>query len=466
MHLFRSLTGPKVRGCASAMLGVLLAPNGAGAETPVDDRWRVKVSGEARGRYETLSGQFRAGGKGGDQLLAFRTLIKAQATHGVWTFVAEMQDSRSYLGDAGTAYSTSWVNPVDVLQAYAEVTVEDLPGQATTAIQMGRMTLDIGSRRQVERVEFANVIFNYTGVHIRSKTHDGAQWHALYAVPVTRLPAGRAALSDNDISGDEEATNRKLWGLHYIRPDSFSHLAPGLTAEAFVYGLNERDSKDNPMPNRHYTTPGFRLSRAPKVGQWDMDFEGAWRYGTRRSSSNATDLRDLKVRAWTLHAHWGRTLDLKWQPRLVVDYDYASGDKSPSDGSYDQYERLFGSRRTDLGNTGIHGPLTPANINAPGFRIEVKPNARTDPRVAYKAAYLASKTDSWVVAGVRDPQGGSGSFIGHSIDSRMRYWFKPRHLLGEIGVSLLLDGELGRNAPNGSRQGDTTFGYVQLTGYF
>ncbi|WP_140984694.1 alginate export family protein [Asticcacaulis tiandongensis] len=419
-----------------------------------------------RGGVTRRSGQFRAGGTGGDQLLAFRTLIKAQATRGAWIFVGEMQDSRSYLGDAGTAYSTSWVNPVDVLQAYGEVAVEDLPGQATTAIQMGRMTLDIGSRRQVERVEFANVIFNYTGVHIRSKTRGGAQWHALYAVPVTRLPAGRAALSDNDISGDEEATNRKLWGLHYIRPNSFKHLAPGLTAEAFVCGLDERDSNDNPTPNRHYTTPGFRISRPPKVGQWDVDVEAAWRYGTRRSSSNTTDVRDLKVRAWTLHAHWGRTLDLKWQPRLVVDYDYASGDKNPIDGRYDQYERLFGSRRTDLGNTGIHGPLTPANINAPGFRIEVRPNARTDARFAYKAAYLASKADSWVVAGVRDSQGRSGSFIGHSIDSRMRYWFKPKHLLGEVGVSLLLDGEVGRNAPTGSRQGDTAFGYVQLTGYF
>lgn len=99
---------------------------------------------------------------------------------------------------------------MDLLQAYAEVAVEDLRGQDTTAIQMGRMTLDIGTRRQVERVEFANVIFSYTGVHIRSKTHGGTQWHALYAVPVTRLPAGRTALSDNNISGDENAISRDV----------------------------------------------------------------------------------------------------------------------------------------------------------------------------------------------------------------------------------------------------------------
>jgi hypothetical protein len=466
MSLFQLLARLSARSCAFVIAGVFMSPVSAYAETAVEDRWRAKVSGEARGRYETLSGQFRAGGKGGDQFLAFRTLIKGEVKRGRWTFAAEMQDSRSYLGDAGTAYSTSWVNPVDILQAYAEVEVKGLPGQDSTTFQMGRMTLDIGSRRQLERVEFANVIFNYTGLHIKSRTSTGAQWHALYVVPVTRLPTDRNALSDNNLSGDEEALNRRLWGLHYIRPNTLEKVLPGVTGELFVYGLDENDVKNNQTPNRHYVTPGFRIYRAPKTGHWDMDVEGAWRFGTRRMTSNASDQRNLKVEASTLHAHFGRTLDMKWQPRLVIDYDYASGDKHPTDGRYDQYERLFGSRRTDLGNTGIHGPLTPANISAPGFRVEVRPNARTDARVAYKAAYLASETDSWVVAGVRDPQGRSGSFIGHAFDTRARYWFKPKQILGEVGLSLLLDSEVGRNAPNGSRQGDTVFGYVQVTRYF
>ncbi|MFN3807480.1 alginate export family protein [Asticcacaulis sp.] len=432
----------------------------------ISHRWKVKASGEARARYETLSGQFRANGKGGDQLLALRTLVKVEAKRGPVTFAAEMQDSRSYLGDEGTAYTTSWINPFDLLQAYGEVDLGKLPGQSRTNMQLGRFTVDIGSRRQFERVEFANVIFNYTGVHLKSVTTGGAQWHVLYVVPVTRLPASRNGLGDNDISGDEEAENRRVWGLHYIRPKLMEAVLPGVTGELFAYGIDETDSKDNPTPNRHYKTPGFRLSRPSKTAHWDFEVEAAFRYGTRRNSSSATDTRDLKVRAWTLHAGVGHTFDLPWQPRVSLDYDYASGDKSPGDGRYDQYERLFGSRRTDLGNTGIHGPLTPANIKAPGFRVEIKPNGRMDARLAYKAAYLASATDTWVGAGVRDTSGKSGQFIGHSIDGRVRYWLKPKAWLGEVGLSFLLDSDLSRSAPNGSRQGDTAFGYAQLTTYF
>ncbi|MFN3228472.1 MAG: alginate export family protein [Asticcacaulis sp.] len=449
----------------AAMVG-LGTPLRADAEALSDAQWTFDLSGEARIRYETLDGQFRAGGKGGDQLVVLRTLIKGEAVRGPFAFVAEIEDSRSYIGDDGTPYTTSWINPADFLQAHVRIALPDVPGQAETQAQLGRMTLHIGSGRQIERVDFANAIFNYTGLHLNGRTHGGARWHALYVVPVTRLPTSRAEMAKNRLSGDEEATRRHLWGLHYIRPNSLKALASDLTAEAFVYGLKEEDTSVLPTPNRDYLTYGGRLFRAPKAGQWDLDVELALRTGTRRATSQAADTRDLKVRAHALHAFVGRTFQHPWQPRMALELVWASGDKSPTDGRYDQFERLFGSRRTDLGNTGIHGPLTPANIVAPGARIEIRPSNRWDARLAYKHASLASATDSWVVAGVRDPSGQSGRFIGHSLDGRVRYWIRPKALLGEIGGSALFGGDVGRRAPNAARQGDSYYSYAQVTGYF
>jgi len=37
------------------------------------------LEGEIRTRFETLGGQFRANGKGGDQLMALRTLLRPAA---------------------------------------------------------------------------------------------------------------------------------------------------------------------------------------------------------------------------------------------------------------------------------------------------------------------------------------------------------------------------------------------------
>ena len=438
--------------------------------------WRVEdaagapdwltLRGETRVRYETLDGQFRAGGAGGDQALAFRTLLLAEADAGPVAFGLEFQDARVLLDDSGTPLTTSIVNPFDLLQAYARIDADGWFGQPDATLIVGRQTLNIGSRRVLERVDMANVIFSYSGVYWRSENAHGDELHLLHVSPVGRLPNDRTALGEDELSGDEEEWGRRFWGAHFRRRDAFGAALPRVWAEAFIYGLDERDEAAVPTPDRHYLQPGARLYRAPETSSWDFDIEGSYRSGSRRETAAASDVSDLDVSAWTLHAGLGYTFDHPWRVRVGLDYDYASGDEDPNDGSYDQYERLFGSRRTDLGNTGIHGPLTPANIEAPGARIEIAPSTRLDARLAYKAAYLASETDAWVVARVRDPAGASGRFIGHSLDGRLRYWLLPQSLLFEVGASALIAGGFAETAPNASRQGDTSFGYMQLTQSF
>jgi hypothetical protein len=424
----------------------------------------LTLEGEARVRYESLDGQFRANGSGGDQILVFRTLLLAEADAGPIAFGAELQDSRAYLDDAGTPISTGIVNPLDVLQAYVRLDLDGVLGSRTANLKLGRQTVSIGSRRVIERVEFANVIYSYTGAHWTSTNARGDALHLLHVSPTGRFPTDREGLADNDLSGDEEQWGRRFWGVHYRRADAFG--VSKLWAEAFLYGLDERDTDAVATPNRDYLQPGFRLARAPKVGRFDLDIEGAYRTGTRRRSAAASEVADLDVEASMLYAHVGYTFSHAWRPRLGVEYYFASGDEDPNDDRFDQYERLFGSRRTDLGNTSIHGPLTPANLSAPGLRLEIAPTDRFDARVAYKAASLAQARDRWVIARVQDPSGESGRFIGHAIDARARYWLVPQSLHFEAGASALIKGRFAEDAPNAADTGDTLFGYVQLTQTF
>lgn len=426
----------------------------------------LTISGETRVRYETLDGQFRTRGGGGDQVLAWRTLALVEADSGPVSFGLELQDSRVYLDDAGTPLSTSIVNPLDVLQAYAQIDTDNVLGFEESSLKIGRQTLDIGSRRVLERVDMANVIFSYTGVYWRGVLEDGSELHLVAFAPTGRMPGDRASLGENAVSSDEEQWGRRAWGVHYRAADVFGAGFPGLWAEAYVYGLHERDADGVATPNRDYLQPGIRLFRGPRAGRIDLDIEASLRAGTRRASSAATDQDDLDVAASLLVAAVGYTFDAPWTPRVAIDYYYASGDRDPADGRYEQFERLFGSRRTDLGNTGIHGPLTSANISAPGARIELRPNARSDLRLTYKAASLAEPRDAWVVAGLRDPSGASGRFIGHSWDFRGRTQLAPGSLLLEVGASALIQGRFAREAPGAPRQGDTLFGYVSLTQSF
>ena len=454
---------------ASFLLCVSAAP--ASAEEPFRLGQAVKapdwltLRGEARVRYESLDGQFRAGRNGSDQLLLFRTLLLAEADTGPVSFGIELQDSRTYLGDGGTPLSSSITNPLDAIQLYARFDkLPGLPGMKSDShLTLGRQTVSISSSRQISRVGFANVIKSYTGAHFISKADRGDELHAIYLVPTARFPNTRPEIDDNRLSGDEEQWGRRIWGVHYRRADILPDTFPGLWGEVFVYGLEEEDTEDFQTPDRSYIAPGFRLYRKPKVGQWDIDLEAALRTGTRYASSSPSDTQSLEVDASMTIAALGYTFDAPWQPRFSLEYYYASGDEDPNDLAFDQHERLFGGRRTDLNNTSIHGPLTPANLSAPGFRVQVTPNDRWDGWFQYHAASLASETDSWVIARLRDPTGQSGDFIGHTLDARARYWVVPDSLRLELGASGLIYGEFPKNVPGGPGGDGTLFGYVQLT---
>ncbi|NNU16710.1 alginate export family protein [Parvularcula sp. ZS-1/3] len=424
----------------------------------------LRVEGELRARYESLDGQFRAGLEGSDQALFTRALFLAEWKTGRWAFGAEMQDSRAFLDDEGTPLSGGFVNASDLLQAYVSVDGPGLLGVGSDGrTVIGRQTISIGSKRQVERVSYANVIRSFTGIHHTSSTERGDHLHLFAAVPVERATGGREGAAENRFVADEEQWGRRFVGLHFRRPDAFPALAPDIMAELFVYGLYEQDTDDLEGPDRRYTWPGFRIWRPKAVGRWDIDLEPSYRFGKRHASSAPSDTEDLEVEAARVIAILGYTFDATWQPRLAAEWYYASGDEDPADGSFERYERLFGSRRTDLNNTSLHGPLTYANLNAPGARLELKPNAVTDARIAWSASALASETDQFQIARLRDSEGLSGRFMGHAVDMRARYLPKGQPLVYEIGGSLFTFGEFTKNAPDAPEGSRTLFGYAQAT---
>ncbi|MHA7857815.1 MAG: alginate export family protein [Henriciella sp.] len=442
-----------------------VAQDAFGLEEAVGAGDWLTLKGETRMRYESLDGQFRAGRDGSDQLLLFRTLLLAEADAGPVSFGFELQDSRTYLGDEGTPLSNSFAAPLDFLQLYARV--DELPGlfgeTSQSSLKLGRQTVSIGSKRQIERVSYANVIKSYTGAYFVSEAARGDEFHAFVVVPVARFPNTRPEIDDNELEPDEEQWGRRIWGVHYRRTDILPNIVPDVWGEVFVYGLEDEDTSEFQTPDRSYVAPGFRLYRKPAIGQWDIDLEAALRKGTRYATSEPSDRQSLDVDASMLIGVIGYTFDAPWQPRVSLEYYYASGDDDPNDLKFDQHERLFGGRRTDLNNTSIHGPLTPANLSAPGFRVQVTPNDSWDGWFQYHAAHLASETDSWVIARLRDPTGRSGDLIGHTLDARARYWVVPDSLRLELGASGLIYGEFPKNVPDGPDGDGTLFGYAQLT---
>jgi hypothetical protein len=417
----------------------------------------LSLSVTHRTRYEYLDDPFRVGPAGEQQVIVLRTLVHGRASliDGV-TVGAELQDSRVEFDDAAFL-TTTIVNPAELLRAYLEVEKADLLGGTLTG-QAGRLTMDVGSRRLVARNLFRNTINGFTGIDIGWRGDgelEGRELRAFWALPVQRLPNRQAQLKDNDIEFDSESCDVQFWGV--FGSSKLPWLSRG---ELFLFGIHERDSGGRPTRNRQLITPGFRFFRAAGKGRFDYEFETALQLGESRASIAST--RDLDHFAHFHHVALGYTFDTVWSPRLVLQYDYASGDDDPNDGKNQRFDTLYGARRFEFGPTGIYGPFARSNLNTPGVRLELKPLPSVSSFIAYRGFWLASDRDAWVTTGVRDTTGNSGSFVASQLELRVVWNVLPGNLKLEAGYAHLFAGDFIDEAPNSNRKGDTNYGYTQI----
>ncbi len=449
------------------VLAAFSIPSIVMAET--DTPWRLgqalalppwlSVTGSHRTRFETLDSQFRAGGNGGDQILVMRTTMKAEVHSGHFSMAAEVMDSRATLDDNGTVINTGIVNPAELLQAYLQWQITDVFSTgSTTDVRMGRITMDVGDRRLVARNRYRNTINAFSGIDWRWQSNQGTQIRAFYTLPVNRKPNTRAELADNDVEFDEQDSDVKFWGLYYA-----TKLGWGDYGELFYFGLDEKDSADRPTRNRDLSTLGLRIYRKPQLAHFDYQFESAFQIGESRTSTAVSNITNLDHRANFQHAEIGYTFASPWHPRLIIQYDHATGDDNPADTDNERFDTLFGARRFDFGPTGIYGPFARANLSSPGIRLQLKPSGNFSGFIAYRGYWLASDTDAWTTSKVRDESGDTGSFIGQQIEVRIRWNLLPNSIRLETGIAHLFAGEFMDDAPGNSGQGDATYFYSQVS---
>jgi hypothetical protein len=419
----------------------------------------LSISASVRVRYESLANQFRPGLKENADIVVIRSTLAAEYDAGPVRIGGELIDARAYSADRNGSVGTGEVNALELVQAYVGLDLDDALGKGSkTSIDLGRFTMDLGSRRLVSRNNFRNTTNAFAGARVQAKSANGGQYTVFYTLPLIREPSDKEGILHNEVEWDRESFDLTFWGAFASQP-----IGNGITLEGYLYGLNERDSHKYATRNRKLYTPGLRLFTKPAPGKWDVELEAAYQFGSIREST-AVQAPRQKVSAYTVHAELGYQFAASWSPRLALEYDRASGDKPG--GRYGRFDNLYGSRRSDFGPTSTFGALGRNNISSLGARLEFTPDARWDGFLHYSANWLDSAYDSFATTGVRDPAGQSGAFAGHEIEARVRYWVVPKLLRLDTGGAVIINGRFLDDAPNANHYGNPLFGYVELTASF
>jgi hypothetical protein len=318
------------------------------------------------------------------------------------------------------------------------------------------MSFDAVDRRLVARNRFRNTTNSFQGVRV-TLGESSADWEIdLFALnSVERRSESRDVVNDDEWLYGATAYWRG-WSPwinlepYYFYLDSIDRAQP-LTIGDFA--ANDFDVlttiRNRPRDRkRRIHTVGLHAFGILGQSGFDYDLNAAFQFG---------DNGKLSHRAFALHAEMGYQFDLPVKPRIAAWLNYASGDRHPDDSVSGRFDRLFGASHSMYGYSDLH---TWSNMINPTLYLSLRPLENVRFEAMYRAYWLASKTDAWVVPGLRDETGGSGRFVGQEIDLRVVYQ-ASRHLAVDAGYAYFIPGSFVSRTT--SPASDSHFLYLTLT---
>jgi len=387
---------------------------------------------DQRTRFELLEGPFRPGEPDTQSQFPLRTRLRVGVDGpGPLRFLAELQDARVY-GDGPRDYTFTQIDTLDVLQLLVSAKTLDLLGTGLRAdVHVGRLTMDFGSRRLVARNSFRNNTNSFDGIHLQ--LGDGEAWRvrAFLTRPVTL---------EEGYFDDDSSAKRRFWGVAYE-----DKRVEWLNLDAYYFGFRGQEL------DLEFHTLGLRGCRLARPSQLDYELELIGQFGHSGVKDHS---------AFAAHAELGYTLDLPWSPRLVGQFDYASGTADPDGDESHTFVFLFGARRFDLVATGIYGPFRRSNILSPGVRLVVSPRPEVKAEVKVRYWELAQARDNFVGTGLQDPTGASGRNLGTDIELRAR-WTPTAWLAVDAGYGHWFKGSYLDRVPNASSTRDSDYFYLE-----
>ena len=385
------------------------------------DEIAFDVSGSFRVRYESLNNPIfptsSTAREQSNQRLSTRFIVNSTVSYQNLAATIEIRDSRVFLDENDPTLTANQVNTLEPTQFFITYKPERESGlYEVSAIKVGRMELDYGSRRLLAKTAYRNATNSYDGIVVEARVADW-QVHGVYVLPVSRFPTDSESLDGNERAFDKSFSERKFFGVYAASKDNNVKLQS--------YWLKEDDSEALATRNRalytlsvDYTQPfdNGLITNIEVVGQTGTSFQTA--------SANDTDEKD--VRAYMLFGYVGKQITDNTFLRAEV--DYISGDNDTSDDTISDFDTLYGVRRFDFGPTDVYQAMPRRNLKAVGLRSVSKPAKAHNIMLGYKAM--------WYQKAPQDVD----SFIGHQVEARWRYQVRPELRL-VLGGAYLKKGE-------------------------
>jgi hypothetical protein len=378
----------------------------------------LQVRGEVRSRVEGFTGGGFADNSDAYWMDRFRFTATASPTTSM-KFVVQLQDARAFDKRTGSQLAPLR-DTLNLRMAYGEL-------GSTNTVRIGRQELVFGEQRLLGHAGWLNAARTFDGARVTLK-RNGLQLDAFAASVVRILPD----------AFDRSGYGNRLYGAYLstttivpkqmLEPYFFWRQSPGFAAEL------------GGVANLHQATTGVRIA-----GKLPSAFD----YTTETAIQTGSVGPDA-VRAWAGHWLVGKTLSARpSRPRVFGEYNYASGDANPKDGTRGTFDQLYPTAHDKYG---LADQVGWRNIRHARAGAEFKPSAAWSVSTSYHSWWLASVTDALYSASgavvARSVAGTAGRHVGQEMDVQAAYNYSPQLQIG-AGYAYLIPGEFLKNTTPG-----------------
>jgi hypothetical protein len=349
-------------------------------------------------------------------------------------FQFQAQDSQVF-GKNTKPDAPPFENTIDMRQAYAEFGKAEVP---SVLLRVGRQEMFFGEQRLIGHLNWTNTARSFDAARL-TLTHKNYKVD-LFSASVVNL---REATADKSTGGNP------LHGAY----GSITKVVPNATIEPYVLWRLARGTRtETGLPGKtDRVVYGTRF--AGKIAKnWDYSIEAVGQTGSVGSDS---------ISAMASHATIGYTLTaLAKKPRLVAEYNYASGDNTPGDGKQQTFDQLYPTGHDKLG---LADQVGWKNIHDLRSGIEFKWTPKLTVTGFYHSWWLASTRDAlYNAAGaavVKVAAGTAGRHVGQEASAQMTYALNATTSIG-AGYANVFPGTFLKNATPGKQY---RLPYVMLT---
>jgi Alginate export len=360
----------------------------------------LRVRAELRGRMEGFEGAGFTGGRDDEYYLnRFRFNATLQPSD-VFSFTAQVQDARvvnKRVGPTGPPFR----DEIDLRLAHADIG----SAKARVAARVGRQELVFGDQRLVGHANWLNTARSFDGARVTFRTKP-FQLDA-FASSVVAIDDTGANESDFD--------SNQFYGAY----GAATTLVPKAVIEPYVLFRVARDvrSERGALDDLQAATIGVRWVGALPAGL-DYNTEMAFQTGSLASDD---------VRAWAGHWQLRKTLNAQRGLRATVEYNFASGDESPTDGTRGTFDQLYPTGHDKYGLADQVGWKNIHHLRAGGEIVARKGLVISS---SYHTWWLADGHDAlYNAAGAvvaRVAGGASARHVGQELDAQATFVLSPR----------------------------------------